>query len=57
MKRRAAIPKGWPQAKEVNLKRLKKILVSGLAATLIISSPKSNADMFGGDGVPRNARV
>lgn len=33
------------------MKRFKRILVSALATTIIVSSPPSHADMFGGDVV------
>ena len=39
------------------MKRLKRFVASIAIASLIVSTPPSRADMFGGDGVPRMARV
>jgi len=35
---------------------MKKLLAIGIAVSMMFSAP-AKADLFGGDGVPRNARV
>lgn len=39
------------------MKKLKKILVVGFLCLSITIPKPAKADLFGGDGVPRNARV